>query len=309
MKANCPLPATIVGSLLLACSGFVCGQATEWDHSMSDGQTAMAAKQYAQAETSYRQALAFSEKHFKNDARSSATLVKLAESCNAQGKKDDAETFANRAATSLADALKAHKPKNASEELQQAESSAALFDRVGDIFSANEKYADAEGMYQRVIAVRVHYADQKPPAKPTNEDFLRLLAQGATNSQAKVADAEDKLGNLYVRERKFSEAEELFRQSAAIREKVYGADQPPFAQSLGELARCYALQGEYARAELLYKQVVEILEHTSFRDTAEMAACLENYALVLRKTGQEAQAKSVNDRAQALRVQLSKTAH
>ena len=100
----------------------------------------------------------------------------------------------------------------------------------------------------------------------------------------------------------------MFRQSLAIREKAF-PDQPPVAQSLSELARCYALQGEYGKAELLFKRVVEILEHSNLRDSADMAASLENYALVLRKTGHEAEAKSMYDRAQALRIKLSSAVH
>ncbi len=124
----------------------------------------------------------------------------------------------------------------------QDEVKAATIDKAGDIFAANQKYSDAENMYLKVIAIREHYASEKPPSKPNNEDFFRFMAQTLGNSQAKVADSDDKLGNLYRRESKYQEAEQRFQESEEIREKQFGSDKPPLVQSLSDMAMCYALQ-------------------------------------------------------------------
>jgi tetratricopeptide (TPR) repeat protein len=308
MKTIRTIVPALVGCLLLMSSALVAAQDV-WNRSMSAGDAAVTNKQYSQAEESYRQALKFAEAHLKKDARLSTTLVKLAESCNAQGKKEDAEALANRAVVALSDALKAHKPKNASEEYQQSEVSAAITDKAGDIFAANQKYQDAETLYLRVIAIREHYADEKPNSKLTNEDFLRFISQAVGNAQAKVADSYDKLGGLYRHEGKYQEAGLQYQKSETIREKQFGPDKPPVAQSLGDIAMCYALRGQYDQAEPLYKRVIAILEHNGDQEKPEMAVALENYSLVLRKTGREAEAEPVSERAHEIRAKLSGTTH
>jgi len=287
----------------------VAGQQSDWDHFMSEGDSAMAQEQYAQAEDSYRRALRYAEAHWRNDARLPGTLIKLAEACNAGGKKNEAEGLANRSAAELSEALKKHEPKDASEEMMQADTSVALLTKAGDLFAVNEKFPDAEAMYQKAIAVRENYAAAKPPSKPSNEDFLRFMAQALGNAQAKVADARDKLGSLYRREQKFQQAEGQFQQSEAIREKVFGADQPPVAQSLGDLAMCHALQGQYEQAVPLYQKVVAILENSKLRESPEMAIALENYSLALRKAGREAEAQPFADSAREIRSKLSSGTH
>jgi tetratricopeptide (TPR) repeat protein len=309
MNANRFVFFLLVGCVLSASATFIDGQATDWDRSMSDGDAAMVKKQYPQAEQSYRQALMFAESHWKKDARVSAALIKLAESCSAQGKKQDAETLATRAVATLAEAGKAHKPKNASEEYLQEEVFVATIDKAGDIFAANQSYAAAEKTYLEAIKIREDYATEKPPSKPNNEDFLRFLAQNLGNAQAKVADSRDTLARLYVREGKFQEALEQYEKSEAIREKQFGPDRPPVAQSLSDIATCYALQGQYDRAEPLYKRTIEILRRSGYDDKSEMAAALGNYSLLLKKTGRDAEAKAVSERAPEIRSKLSGTSH
>jgi tetratricopeptide (TPR) repeat protein len=309
MSALHSILLTTVGCLQLLSATSVFGQASEWERYIADGDAAAAKSQYLHAEESYRQALQYAESHWKKDARISGALIKLAESCNAQGKKDDAEALANRAVAALSDALKARKPKDASEELQQTEVSTAITDKAGDIFAANQKYQDAEDLYLKVIAIRERYANEKPPSNPNNEDFLRFIAQSLGNAQAKVADSDDKLGRLYRIEGKYQEAARQYQKSEEIREKQFGSDKPPVAQSLSDIAMCYALQGKYDQAEPLYKRVITILEHNNDQEKPEMAAALENYSLVLRKTGRDAEGKPVSERALEIRTKLASTAH
>lgn len=285
------------------------GQDAEWEHLIGAGDEAMARHQYSEADGSYGKALTFAEQHWKRDARISAALFKLAESSDAQSKTVDAETFAKRSITALEEALKAHKPKDASEELRQAEISAGLFDKAGDIFAAHQKYSDAEEMYQRVIAVREQYASEKTPSKPNNEDFFRFMAQTLSNAQAKIADANDKLASLYRAEHKFEEAAARYKKSVAAKEKAYGIDKPQVAQSLNDLAACYSLLGQYDQAEPLYKRVIGILDRSDYKEGLPMATALENYALLLRKNGHEAEAKGYLQKADAIRSKINPVAH
>ncbi len=72
---------------------------------------------------------------------------------------------------------------------------------------------------------------------------------------------------------------------------------------------CYALQGQYDRAEPLYKRTIDILQHSGYGDKAEMAVALGNYSLLLKKTGRDAEAKAVSEKAQDIRTKLSGTSH
>jgi hypothetical protein len=48
--------------------------------------------------------------------------------------------------------------------------------------------------------------------------------------------------------------------------------------------------------------VIAILEHNNYQGKPEMAVALENYALVLKKTGRDAEAKAVSARAREIRT-------
>ena len=308
MNAHRALLSLIVGYPLIAATS-VLGQSTDWEHFIADGDAAMAQKQYPQAEESYRQALKFAESHWKKDARISSALTKLAESCNAQGKRDEAESLASRSVTSLSEARKAHKPKDSSEELYQVEVTVTTIDNAGDIFAANQKYPEAEKMYLQAIAIGEDYVMKKPPSKPTNEDFFRFIAQNLGNAQAKVADSYDKLGRVYRNEGRYEDAAQQYRKSEVAREKQFGPDKPQVAQSLGDIAMCYALEAKYDQAEPLYKRVIAILEHNNLQEEPEMAVALEKYSLILRKTGRDAEAKPASERAREIRTKLSETTH
>ncbi len=147
-------------------------------------------------------------------------------------RQDEAQAFASRAVTTLSEAGKAHKPKDASDEYWQKEVFVSTIDKARDIFATNQNYVAAEKMYLEAIKIREDYATENWPSKPNNEDFSRFLIQDFEHTRAKVADSDDKLGRLYVREGKFQEALRQYQKSEAIREKQFGPDRPPVAQSL-----------------------------------------------------------------------------
>jgi tetratricopeptide (TPR) repeat protein len=298
----------IVGCLLTAPTS-VHAQNSDWDRFIAAGDAAMAQKQYSQAEEAYLQALKFAESHWKKDARISGALIKLAESCNAQGKRDEAEILTHRSVTTLPEARKTNKPNDASNEFLQMEVAMATIDKAGDIFAVNQKYPEAEKAYLQAIAIGEAYVSEKPPSHPTDEDFFRFMAQSLGDAQSKLVDAYDKLGHLYLIQKEYEDAARQYQKSEVAREKQFGPDKPQVAQSLSDVAMCYALQAKYDQAEPLYKQVIAILERNNLQEKPEMAAALENYSLILRKTGRDAEAAPVSERARAIRTKLSETTH
>ncbi|WP_273703384.1 tetratricopeptide repeat protein, partial [Candidatus Accumulibacter vicinus] len=87
-----------------------------------------------------------------------------------------------------------------------------------------------------------------------------LLHRSTLTFQEKARGTEDlslviplnKLANLYMRQGRYAEAEQLFRRKLALVEKAGGNGQPRvMAESLSDLAWSYREQGRYADAEPL----------------------------------------------------------
>jgi tetratricopeptide (TPR) repeat protein len=71
----------------------------------------------------------------------------------------------------------------------------------------------------------------------------------------------DKLDMLYQQGR-YSEAENVAKDSLQVAEKTFGPDHPKMATSLNNLAFLYNAQGNYAESEPLLKQSLKIREKT-----------------------------------------------
>ena len=74
------------------------------------------------------------------------------------------------------------------------------------------------------------------------------------------------------------------------------------AQSLNNLASLYDAQGKYAQAEPLYQRSLAIYEKALGPDHPDVATVLENYSLLLRKIGREAETTEMSSRAAAIRA-------
>jgi tetratricopeptide (TPR) repeat protein len=68
------------------------------------------------------------------------------------------------------------------------------------------------------------------------------------------------LASLYYSQGKYKEAEPLYQQALALRQKLLGDDHPDVAESLNNLAGLYESQGKYKEAEPLYQQALNIFE-------------------------------------------------
>jgi tetratricopeptide (TPR) repeat protein len=297
-----------LGLLFLRFNNSAFGQNDTWQTAIQGGDRSMAQKQYADAERAYREAAKLSEKFKDRDPRKAITFIRLAEACNLQAKREEAEVFANRSLASLEKAMKQSKPEDPSEEHFRTETSATILEKAAGIFMANGKYPEAERFCKRLIETRED-AGRINTFPKGNEDYLKLLAQMTTNAQAKVADAYDKLAELYFVQHRFEDAETLYAKSLKVREIAYGEGEPPAALSLSNLATLYAAQDKFEKAEPLYAQAVRIFQQTNWTDRPEVASTLENYSLLLRKTGREVEAAAMLEKARAIRAKLQQRNH
>jgi tetratricopeptide (TPR) repeat protein len=97
-----------------------------------------------------------------------------------------------------------------------------------------------------------------------------------------------------------SDAEPLYKQSLAIREKVLGADNPDVAAALNNLAGLYYKEGRYADAEPLFKRSLAIKEKTFGPDNPDVAQSLNNLAGLYDAQGRYADAEPLYKRSLAI---------
>ena len=64
------------------------------------------------------------------------------------------------------------------------------------------------------------------------------------------------LSLLYQAQGRYADAEQLYKRSLAIQEKVFGPDYPDIAAALNGLASLYQAQARYADAESLVQEVI-----------------------------------------------------
>jgi tetratricopeptide (TPR) repeat protein len=295
---------------LLLFVGFVSlssvGQDSAWEASIQAGKEAMAKLQYPAAEKAFREALSAAERFGEKDERAPATLLFLAQACDAQSKRDEAEGLARHAAEAMEKALKAHKPKKAEQQFEQVDVASALFDKAADIFASHQKYPDAEGLYKRVVLIR-ESATKNNPTPKNNEDIFRFMIQVTSDAQGALASAQEKLGNLYFTERKFPEAAATYEKAQKIREADTRTDKRVLAQTLTNLATSYAAQDKYTQAEPLYQRALKLFEEANWMEKTETASTMQLYALTLKKMGRDEEAKAMLEKTAAIRKKLGQT--
>src|SRR5215469_16443413 len=75
----------------------------------------------------------------------------------------------------------------------------------------------------------------------------------------------------YKEEKRYADAEPLYKRILAINEKAFGPDHPSVALALNDLAELYKAEGRYADAEPLYKWAVAIWKKAGGGDLRESA--------------------------------------
>src|SRR5260370_41840864 len=92
-----------------------------WAALMDAGKAAMEKRQYAEAEKDFRDAVSTAERIGEKDARLAGALLFLAQACDAESKRDEAEILAKRAGEALEKAFKAVKPKEPDKQYIQGD--------------------------------------------------------------------------------------------------------------------------------------------------------------------------------------------
>jgi tetratricopeptide (TPR) repeat protein len=106
---------------------------------------------------------------------------------------------------------------------------------------------------------------------------------------------------VYLYERgRYTDAEPLYQQALAIREKTLGPEHPDLAQSLNNLAGLYATQGRYIKAEPLYQRALAIREKALGPEDRDVAWSLNDLGVLYYSQDQYGKAEPLLQRALAI---------
>ncbi|HEV8715352.1 MAG TPA: FxSxx-COOH system tetratricopeptide repeat protein [Candidatus Binatia bacterium] len=163
------------------------------------------------------------------------------------------------------------------------EEAARLLNQAGYYLCERARYAQAEPLYQRALAIQEKVLGSEHP------DVALIL---------------NNLATLYDSQGQYAQAESLLRQALAIREKVLGSEHPDVAQSLNNLAMLYTRQGQYAQAEPLLRQALAIWKKVLGPEHPAVATSLNNLASLYTRQRQYAQAAPLLQRALAIQEKV-----
>jgi tetratricopeptide (TPR) repeat protein len=90
-----------------------------------------------------------------------------------------------------------------------------VLNNLAEVYRDQGKYADAEGLHKRALAIREKALGKNHPS---------------------VADTLNNLASVYKDQGKYADAEGLYKRALPIKEKALGKDHPELAQSLSGLA-------------------------------------------------------------------------
>ncbi len=192
--------------------------------------------------------------------------------------------------------------------------------RIANLYHDQGRYAEAEQLYLRSLAVREEqlggnhantstsinnlaelYRDQ---GRYEEAEPLFLKALTISEKQSNYSDISailNNLANVYQSMGRYDEAEPLYVRSLAIREKQLGADHPDTATSLNNLAGLYRATGRYIEAEPLFSRSLAISEKQLGVNHPDTANSLNNLAGLYGSMSRYAEAEPLLLRSLSIR--------
>ena len=148
---------------------------------------------------------------------------------------------------------------------------------------AQGKYADAQPLLERALAIRTEVLGDKHPdtAESLNVQAENLLLLG-----------------------KYADARPLLKRALAIRTEVLGDKHPDTSASLNDLAVNLYAQGEYADARPLLERALAIRTEVLGDKHPDTAESLNNLGYILNAQGEYADARPLLERALAIYTEV-----
>jgi tetratricopeptide (TPR) repeat protein len=251
----------VYGFCLLHSCGIVRAAEKSWEQILLEAEQLQRQGSFAEAETALLGAMKEAEKFAPGDPRLPVTLYNLGSIYQDLGRPSKAETFYQRSLAAMEKSVGADHP-----------SLARPLGGLVTLYLENGLYAKAERLHHRYSAVSV----QADPAAP---QFLHSLAA------------------LYHAQRRYAQAEPLYRQALAGAEKWFGEEDQEVARVRNNLALLYAKTGRRGEAITQLERALAISEQALGRDHPQVARALTNLAAMLCSGGRHAEAEPLFVRA------------
>jgi tetratricopeptide (TPR) repeat protein len=132
---------------------------------------------------------------------------------------------------------------------------------------------------------------------------LRIQEQASGLDHPDVALPLNGLASLYADQKKYEEADPLFRRALRIQEQALGQEHPDVAATLNNLAELYRVQGKDEEAEPLYLRAIRIWKLSEGPEHLHTALGLNNLALIFTAQGKYEEAERLHQRALHIREQ------
>ena len=135
-------------------------------------------------------------------------------------------------------------------------------------------------------------------AKPLFQQALVICKKTLGPDHPDLVITLHNLALLYADQGRYTQAELLYKQALAIKEKALEPkNHPSLATILDNLGRLYTAQGCYTQAEPLYQQALTIKKKTLGPSHPSLATTLDNLANLYADQGNYSEAKSLYQRA------------
>jgi tetratricopeptide (TPR) repeat protein len=243
---------------------------------------------YSAAEELYRAAIQICDRYRLPPQENAAILVNEGRLFSAQGRFDMAAAAARQSLEIHESELGPHHP-SVSDSL----------DVLGWISIRRARYAEAEELYARSVAIREDVGDEAALAGTLNDLAFLLQSLGRTSDaeryylrvleirrrllgpgDAEVADTIIRLAEVYRASRRFAKAEPLLTGALPVIEKVFGPDHSRVANACNNLGVLYCDERRFADALPLFERALRIYEKTYGETHLHVASVLSNIALI-----------------------------
>lgn len=194
---------------------------------------------------------------------------------------------------------------------------AMLLNNLGSVCYELGRYREAESAYERSLSIRRDLAElhtREAVRTLSNLGIVYLKLELATKAEqtldrAAALDQEldaqplelakiwANLGLVYQTQKRWSEAEELFRKTLAIRERELDPSHPDVALALNNLGALLQQQRRWEEAQPLLERAVHIWESELGAVHPKVAAGLDNLGVLYTNLGRTHQAEDCFQRA------------
>jgi tetratricopeptide (TPR) repeat protein len=237
----------------------------------------------------------------QSEAQDTQLLITMAHLSQKQGKESEAEQ------------LLKHALSKSEQQADAQPTTATILASLGSLYNSQKRYAEAEPLYQRALAIGEQFwgGDHLSTSTCLNNLATTYLCQGKYAEaepllQRALSIREQRLGTihpfvvvsllnlaaLFIVQQRYAEAESQFARVFSVQEAL-GEDGRVTADELDTLADLYKTQGKDPNADPLYQRALSLSQRELRADNPKTASDLNDLAQHYEEQGNKAQAEAL----------------